>query len=375
MDPSNKGTQGDIQLKTGKLNTAPQMQEELLSSWLTRSAFLNGCDPLVLTGYLWPGWRAWSGDIDRGIPEEHQSALALASGINKDLLTQMSLAQVALSIKGKAPEKAATWPWILTVGARDRRRRGGLQYCPVCLWEDEQPHYRRYWRFAWHTVCEKHGGVLRDRCFHCGAPLEPHRLQAEVGGVAFCARCLESLALPACEKNDNRELLFIQKTGDKALIQGNISLFGDIVKANEWFSVLRLWVNTFRHGAVGQNDALMRFAKDRCPEFFEGDNRVVFETLPVGQRAPLLTATGHILALPLDKLVKILTVAGLSRQSVFHKGKPIIRPLARLYELLPDRGIQRRLQQPKKTAHDLPLPRSRRQVNLMMERLLRKAQQ
>lgn len=62
--------------------------------------------------------------------------------------------------------------WILPLGIYHRtRRRYGLQYCPVCLWQDPEPYYRRSWRLALSTVCERHGVLMHDRCHQCGAPV------------------------------------------------------------------------------------------------------------------------------------------------------------------------------------------------------------
>ncbi len=51
----------------------------------------------------------------------------------------------------------------------------GLQYCPRCFTEDEDPYYRCKWRLALIVVCEKHHVVLHDRCPKCGEPVNFHR--------------------------------------------------------------------------------------------------------------------------------------------------------------------------------------------------------
>jgi TniQ len=64
----------------------------------------------------------------------------------------------------------------MPVGVYHRtRRRFGLQYCPDCLAEDGEPYYRRRWRLAFMTVCERHAVPLRDRCPWCGAAVNFHR--------------------------------------------------------------------------------------------------------------------------------------------------------------------------------------------------------
>jgi hypothetical protein len=66
--------------------------------------------------------------------------------------------------------------WILPVGIYHRtHRQFGLQYCPLCLAEDKVPYYRRKWRLAFLTSCEKHHVLLQDCCPHCRSPINFHR--------------------------------------------------------------------------------------------------------------------------------------------------------------------------------------------------------
>jgi hypothetical protein len=67
-------------------------------------------------------------------------------------------------------------PWIMPIGVYHRKRRQfGLQYCPRCLAEDEDPYYRRKWRLAFIVICEKHCIILYDRCPNCNEPVNFHR--------------------------------------------------------------------------------------------------------------------------------------------------------------------------------------------------------
>ena len=64
----------------------------------------------------------------------------------------------------------------MPVGVYHRtRRQFGLQYCPLCLAEDEEPYFRRKWRLAFVVSCERHHTLLHDRCPHCGSAVNFHR--------------------------------------------------------------------------------------------------------------------------------------------------------------------------------------------------------
>jgi len=66
--------------------------------------------------------------------------------------------------------------WILPLGIYHRtRRRGGQQWCAICLSTDRQAYYRKNWRLAIVSTCSKHGIVLADRCIDCGSSAVPHQ--------------------------------------------------------------------------------------------------------------------------------------------------------------------------------------------------------
>jgi TniQ len=167
----------------------PLLPNELFSSWLARAALTQGCDPLVLAGDVWPTWRVWTIDLDRGIAPNRLEHLAKVSGIEKLSFETAMLRPTAQLITADICERVAVWPWTLALGSRNRKRHGGLQYCPVCLSLDAKPHFRLQWRCAWYLGCALHGCALRDNCPHCYTPIEPHRLTAMDRHMAICASC------------------------------------------------------------------------------------------------------------------------------------------------------------------------------------------
>ena len=46
------------------------LADESLSSWLVRASLTHGCEPSMLTDWLWPGARIWTTDVDRGVSAE-----------------------------------------------------------------------------------------------------------------------------------------------------------------------------------------------------------------------------------------------------------------------------------------------------------------
>ena len=199
---------------------------------------MQGCDPIVLTGNVWPGWRAWTRDLDRGLSAERLDTLVARSGLCRLQLEEATLRPIVQLIAPGAVERKAAWPWVMAQGSRNRRRFGGLQYCPQCLDEDGMPYFRRHWRLAWHTGCERHGCLLADHCGSCRAPVEPHRCRAMDGVQTRCPSC--SIDLRATRTDSAcQEALAFQQAADAVLVAGHGSWAGATLKLSAWFVVAR----------------------------------------------------------------------------------------------------------------------------------------
>lgn len=84
----------------------------------------------------------------------------------------------------------------MSVGIYHRTRtKCGLQFCPRCLAEDEEPYFRRRWRLAFMVVCEKHHVLLQDRCPGCRAAVNFHHSELgsfkrfAAGSLTICNLC------------------------------------------------------------------------------------------------------------------------------------------------------------------------------------------
>jgi hypothetical protein len=144
---------------------------------------------------------------------------------------------------------------MLTLGSRNRKRNGGLQFCPHCLAEDKKPYYRLNWRFAWHTACAGHQCGLLDECPTCHAPVEPHRLTAMDDGVAICFACKADLRA-ATATQANEEALKLQVMAD-AVIRDGHGFYGKTqLSVSEWFGLIRYFVGLIRRVAAVRPERL-----------------------------------------------------------------------------------------------------------------------
>lgn len=350
------------------------LPDEIFSSWLVRAALANGCDPMVFTGAIWPRWRVWIGDLDRNIPDERLAVLAKESGIRPEAFKGALLRPVFLSVMDEEPPLKSGWPWLIPTGSRNRKRSDGLQYCPRCLAEDRTPYYRLQWRFSWHTVCPKHGCGLLDRCPHCSAVLEPHRLVLGTPHIGVCFTCGGVLADAPVEIPKERYALRIQEATDNAIRNGGGETFGERVTVRGWFAMLRFWNELIRMSMRSETVAMSALAQQWPSGVDRVVGKVCFGGQSVSQRRAALDNIGWLMSMSYGELLLLTGSVGLSRQNLLLAGKPPLIAIARLADELPARrGIVGAYDERCKGRRSgPPPPKSRRQVEWQMTLLRRK---
>ena len=291
----------------------PPQPDELFSSWLSRIALTLGCDSLTLTGNIWPRWRVWMLDSDRGLPPGRAAELSNVLNIPENAYKDTWLYPIIAATTTLPLPKYSTWPWLLALGSRNRKRHGGLSYCPVCLAQDKSPYYRRSWRLAWHTVCEKHACLLRDACPHCSAPLEPHRLSISDKDLTTCARCKGDLKKsPSIEPPANA--LSFQTTADRYVLL-NDCIYGTYpASSKEWFALARRFHVLLRIGSLGKSaglNSLFKVSGIEPSSLSPTATGLHLELLPVAERAKFLGNTWLLLKAGPDALLHALRYDGI----------------------------------------------------------------
>lgn len=310
----------------------PLLVDESLSSWLARAALRQGCDPLALTGAIWPGWRVWTRDIDRDIPPARLDSLVRVSGISASDFEQAALRGVCEQINGHMLPENRSWPWVLALGTRNRVRHGGQQFCPLCFTEDKAPYFRRVWRMAWHVGCPLHGVLLIDDCPACHAPIEPHRLVAEDKHLAQCSRCRLDWRHVACTPVSQDALRF-QQIADEALQSDYASLDDKAVSASEWFAVNAFLLGVIRRASRWPASVLAHTLLSLDVPVTESLLPITglsFELLPVSERSALITAIQRVLDVGLVDMFEAFHRNEVMATALHDPRKPpplVIRPM------------------------------------------------
>ncbi|TAG77262.1 MAG: hypothetical protein EAZ24_01460 [Burkholderiales bacterium] len=154
------------------------LPDELLTSWLTRTATANGMKiQRLLDVAIGSGVPTLQRDYDRFAPKAHLARFAEITGEPVDRIEASTLRVFERTFVEEVRTNGNT-RWILAYGVYHRkRRRHGLQYCPVCLQLDPVPYFRTVWRCAFYVECSEHQVQMLDACPRCDAPVVPFRVE------------------------------------------------------------------------------------------------------------------------------------------------------------------------------------------------------
>lgn len=150
------------------------LDDELLSSWLARTAVAHGMRPDTFMAAVWPNQKHQARDVD------HVGSVAVTDAMAAGTLTNPERARATTlgAFTGQLFESHAPTEgrkggtkWVTRSEiAGGVWHRPAQQFCPACLAEGTA-YLRRCWRLALTAVCPRHGVILADRCGDCGAPV------------------------------------------------------------------------------------------------------------------------------------------------------------------------------------------------------------
>lgn len=147
-----------------------------MSSWLVRLAHGHGLKVQTFCSLIFGNrLQIWNRDIDRHAPEWLLNELSEKTGTDIAVARGTTVRSYEGTLFGRF-KPSGSLPWILVLKLYHRTFEGyGFQFCPHCLSEDAQPYFRRSWRVAISTSCDRHQRQLLDRCPECGSGIAFHR--------------------------------------------------------------------------------------------------------------------------------------------------------------------------------------------------------
>jgi hypothetical protein len=345
------------------------LPDESIYSWIVRAALAQGCDPLTLTGAIWPRWRSWTTDIDRGFNTLRLQSLTKASGVSSFDFEERFLRVDAEKIAGHELTYTGTWPWVLALSMRNRKRLGGMQYCPECFTTDAIPYFRRSWRFAWQTACTKHGILLNDRCWSCNMHVSPHRLVAENHHLGECFNCMADLGLaPKLPSNSLADEF--QRNSDAVLTASHVHFNHQLSTTDQWFRLAKFYLGLVRYSVRNEPCRISRalgelglsHALDELPTL-----GMPLELLSPSHRSILFEKVFCLMSIEQNNLFGAFKTEGVSLNGLKAISPDLPFALQELTVKLPYKVYGRR----RKRVPSKKL-RSKRTVSIMWARLLRK---
>jgi hypothetical protein len=305
--------------------------DELLSSWIARIAYSNGLKVQAFASiFMGPDAWMWCRDIDRSATPELLATLSENTGSRIPELTGGMIAD----LEGKVFEQHnpnGNTDWVLPLGIRHRTRKSfGMQFCPLCLFLDEEPYYRRQWRLGFVTVCDKHWVQLLDRCPSCAASVTFFRNELgrrkgyHLGNLTSCWSCGFDLRRAPAVGVDGPDGKSISALGSLVTFadmgwwfQGSASLH----YAPLYFDVLHHLV-AYMLGARGRR-LLHQIELDTgwSASLPEPKGRCVFEHQPVRHRHALVVAALWLLDDWPERFIRVMKQAKLTRSRILSEGQ------------------------------------------------------
>ncbi|MGJ0337777.1 TniQ family protein [Aliarcobacter cryaerophilus] len=163
------------------------LEDELLSSWLTRVAIEHRRQlPIFLTLFAKKeGYQISRTDIDFLYDEKLFEVLVNKSNLTKEDIFKMSLR----SEEGYLFScNHCLYPPLQIRKLTDKRTHNGLMYCPKCLAEDKIPYFRKKWRYQFYNACPKHKVFLTDRCWRCYEKINFAKIK-HFKEICICHKC------------------------------------------------------------------------------------------------------------------------------------------------------------------------------------------
>ena len=154
------------------------LPDEILSSWLTRTAYAHLTHPKTFMNmHFSTGKFNWRPNFDASVSDDILHIIEQKSALNFEAIYQMSLKSYESYLQESIiPDGLNTF----IVPQR---------FCPVCLREDQFPYYRKSWKVLFTTVCFKHHCYLYDRCPSCNSLLKITSMYRNTLPFVFCHKC------------------------------------------------------------------------------------------------------------------------------------------------------------------------------------------
>lgn len=305
------------------------LADELLSSWLVRSAIANVQKVHTFCTFNWgPRHHIWERDVDKLAEERILNVMSQKTNTPYERVRRTTLRDLQGTLF-EADSHRGNISWVLPIGRNGRFHRGfGLQFCPICLQSDKEPYYRRRWRISFFVACPEHGCYLHDACQTCSAPVTFHdtdygkhmvRLPATMASCPKCGEDRRKAAVGFCTGDRGQRISRCVTKFSAALDEewGEVpGETGQYIMGIPYFNGLRLLVRTLSsRAAKGEIRALIaERANIDVPQTSVSES---FDYMRLNDRIFILEILDRLLERWPDSFVQIFKACKLSRSQLY----------------------------------------------------------
>jgi len=346
------------------------LEDELLSSWLIRTAIANKTDPLGFSGGVWEDmYRFWTRDCDRFFPQEKAAPLSKYTGLSYLELQKLTLEPIIKTITHpqKLNQKTA-WPWVIPTGQRNRTRINGLHFCSHCL-DDPPVYYKKQWRLSWNVACPKHGILLQLHCPKCYTVFSPHLVTYTNTDLTKCQKCGFDLRQAPMTKATNEVILFQEKLNDaifKDKMDSMILKLPDNT-ISDIFATIHILIFLFHR--VDRCEAVQKLVKkltSNYPPHYSFSSNQTLESINVTERYLLISLLERLFQYDAKSIGAIFINSGITRQMLLEAEYKLSPFIVNLMEHLIEngrKGVER------KKHYKAIEPRSPKEVERLMDEI------
>ena len=274
----------------------PPFSEELLTSWLTRTARNHLVRFYSFCSSNFAGCEFWNRDLDRFLPTVIEKKIQSKCVLKENQLQSMLLTSFSPNIFLAHPETKSFWITLLNFYLNNRKHHYGMAVCPECLRRDgETPFYRKSWRLALSMVCTKCHCRLIDSCPQCNAPINfllaerGNKFQAPLYPITSCWKCMHLLS-KAPFMHASEVSIRTQEVIDNYILTGCARERG-ILFSHLYFDVLKKIISIFNKRGITDLIKLQEIICDKTGLPFlepQGNKTHPFNTYRITIRSNLL---------------------------------------------------------------------------------------
>lgn len=306
------------------INIKP-LENEILSSWLIRSAISNGIDPIGFTNGIWFDYRAWTRDISRYLPRDKIKTLANVSTLSFNEIFNLTLESCLEPILSKNelhPKKA--WKWVIPIGIRNRSRTNGLHFCPQCL-REKPLILTKLWRLSWNVSCEKHNTLLQLHCPKCHTLFSPHLINYNHTDVTRCQHCYydlkKTISCPSDAQATTLQAFLNKVVSQKTIPSNNFPLIDKTLK--DLFITIRILLTLFRNFYRHKNAQyvlLKELGLTHLCSYYNPHHGDTLDSISVNERHFLFTVMSRLFTLTLEELIILFKQAKITKEILSVRG-------------------------------------------------------